>query len=73
MNVLMSSSYHGVSVLANRARKYDPEVALFLMSRYNVRNTFLPLTALRLMITSTGYRDGLGEFEDCILKHLQCY
>ena len=49
MNVLMSFWYQGVSVLAHRARKYDPEEALFLMSRYNVRNTFLPRTALRLM------------------------
>ena len=49
MNVLMSSWYHGVPVLANRARKYDPEQALALMARHQVRNTFMPPTALKLM------------------------
>ncbi len=49
MNVLMSSWHHGVPVLAHRARKYDPEQALALMARHNVRNTFMPPTALKLM------------------------
>ena len=49
MNVLMSSWHHGVPVLAQRARKYDPEAALALMARHRVRNTFMPPTALRLM------------------------
>lgn len=49
MNVLMSSWHHGVPVLAQRARKYDPEKALALMARHRVRNTFMPPTALRLM------------------------
>lgn len=49
MNVLMSSWHHGVPVLAYRARKYDPEDALRLMTEHGVRNTFMPPTALRLM------------------------
>ena len=49
MNVLMGAWYHGVPVLAKRARKYDPEAALDLMARRGVRNTFMPPTALRLM------------------------
>ena len=49
MNVLMSSWHHGVTVLAQRARKFDPEQALALMTRHSVRNTFMPPTALRLM------------------------
>ena len=49
MNVLMSSWHHGVTVLAHRARKFDPETALSLMSRHKVRNTFMPPTALRMM------------------------
>lgn len=49
MNVLMGSLHHGVPVLAKRARKYDPELALDLMARHGVRNTFMPPTALRLM------------------------
>ncbi len=49
MNVLMSSWHHGVTVLAHRARKFEPEQALALMARHNVRNTFMPPTAVRLM------------------------
>ena len=49
MNALMGSWYHGVPVLAHRARKYDPEQAVRLMARHGVRNTFMPPTALKLM------------------------
>ena len=49
MNALMASWYHGVPVLAHRARKYDPEQAVRLMARHRVRNTFMPPTALKLM------------------------
>tara|TARA_R110001599_G_scaffold144783_1_gene326605 strand:+ start:14399 stop:16036 length:1638 start_codon:yes stop_codon:yes gene_type:complete len=49
MNCLMGAWYHGVPVLAHRARKYDPEKALRLMADYNVRNTFMPPTALKMM------------------------
>jgi len=49
MNVTMSSWHHGVTVLAQRARKFDPEQALALMARHGVRNVFMPPTAVRLM------------------------
>jgi len=49
MNALMSSWYHGVPVLAHRARKFDPEEAVKLMARHQVRNTFMPPTVLKLM------------------------
>ncbi len=49
MNCLMAAWYHGVTVLAHRARKYDPEEAVRLMARHRVRNTFMPPTALKLM------------------------
>ncbi|MDA1090604.1 MAG: acyl-CoA synthetase [Proteobacteria bacterium] len=49
MNSLMASWYHGVPALAHRARKFDPEEALRLMARHQVRNTFMPPTALKLM------------------------
>jgi acetyl-CoA synthetase len=49
MDALMPAWHHGVPVLASRARKYDPENALALMARHNVRNTFMPPTALKLM------------------------
>jgi acetyl-CoA synthetase len=49
MNCLMCSWHHGVTNLAYRAKKYDPEQALRLMAKYQVRNTFMPPTALNLM------------------------
>jgi len=49
MNCLMCSWHHGVTNLAYRAKKYDPEAALHLMAKYKVRNTFMPPTALNLM------------------------
>jgi len=49
MNCLMCSWHHGVTNLAYRAKKYDPEEALRLMAAYGVRNTFMPPTALNLM------------------------
>ena len=49
MDCLMAAWYHGVPVLAHRASKYDPEEATRLMARHQVRNTFMPPTALKLM------------------------
>ncbi|MFO0998276.1 MAG: acyl-CoA synthetase [Alphaproteobacteria bacterium] len=49
LNVLLSSWQCGVTVVAHRARKFDPEAAYALMARQGVRNTFLPPTALKLM------------------------
>jgi acetyl-CoA synthetase len=39
----------GIPVVAHRARKFDPEHAFALMAKYEVRNAFLPPTALKLM------------------------
>jgi acetyl-CoA synthetase len=49
LDVLLPSLYHGVPVLAHRARKFDPEEAFALMARHGVRNAFLPPTALKMM------------------------
>ncbi len=49
MNCLMGAWFHGVPVLAHRADKFDPEAALRLMATHNVRNTFMPPTALKRM------------------------
>jgi len=60
MNILMSSWHHGIPVLAHRARKYDPERALSLMARHNVRNIFMPPTALNLMRSVDRPRERFG-------------
>ncbi|MGH6913009.1 MAG: AMP-binding protein, partial [Geminicoccales bacterium] len=49
MDVLMPSLYFGVPVVAGPGGKFDPEAALDLMARHEVRNVFLPPTALRLL------------------------
>ncbi len=49
MNCLVCSWHHGVTNIAYRARKFDPEKALRLMAKYKVRNVFMPPTALNLM------------------------
>lgn len=49
LDVLLPSLYHGVPVVAHRARKFDPEQAFDLMARHGVRNAFMPPTALKLM------------------------
>jgi acetyl-CoA synthetase len=49
LDLLLPSLHHGVPVLACRMRKFDPNAAMNLMAEHNVRNVFLPPTALRLM------------------------
>ena len=49
LNILLPGLYLGVPVVARAAEKFDPEGAFELMARMQVRNTFIPPTALRLM------------------------
>ncbi|MGD9218459.1 MAG: AMP-binding protein, partial [Desulfobacterales bacterium] len=49
IDVLFPSWHHGVPVLAHRAKKFDPEEAFHLIAKYNIRNAFMPPTALKLM------------------------
>lgn len=49
LDVLMPAWHHGMTVVAHRFAKFDPEAAFDLMARFGVRNTFLPPTALKLM------------------------
>ncbi len=49
MDVLMPSLYFGVPVVVGPGGKFDPEAAARLMARHEVRNVFLPPTALRLL------------------------
>jgi acetyl-CoA synthetase len=49
IDVLFPSWHHGIPVLAYRAKKFDPEEAFHLISKYGIRNAFMPPTALKLM------------------------
>ena len=48
-DVLLPAWHHGVPVVAHRARKFDPDHALRLIADQEVRNLFMPPTALRLL------------------------
>jgi len=49
MDVLLPSLYHGIPVLAKRLKKFDPEEAFALIGRHQIRNAFMPPTALKMM------------------------
>lgn len=49
INALLAAWYHGVPIVGHRARKFDPQAAMAMMADYNIRNVFLPPTALKLM------------------------
>ncbi len=49
MNVMLPALTLGVPLVAHRMAKFDPEHAWWLMDRLEVRNSFLPPTALKLM------------------------
>jgi acetyl-CoA synthetase len=49
INALFAAWYHGVPIVGHRARKFGPEAAMQMMADYDIRNVFLPPTALKLM------------------------
>ncbi len=49
LNVLLPGLHYGVPVVARRFEKFDPEEAFALMARTQIRNAFIPPTALRMM------------------------
>jgi acetyl-CoA synthetase len=49
IDVLLPSWHHGVPVVAYRAKKFDPEQAFHFISKYGIRNAFMPPTALKIM------------------------
>jgi acetyl-CoA synthetase len=49
LDALLPSLHHGVPVIAHTFDKFDPERAFALMAKTQVRNAFIPPTALRMM------------------------
>ncbi len=49
IDVLLPSWHHGVPVFAQRAKKFDPEEAFHFFEKHQIRNAFMPPTALKLM------------------------
>ena len=46
---LFPSWHHGIPVVAHRFKKFDPEEAFHLLAKYDIRNAFMPPTALKMM------------------------
>ena len=59
INALFAFWYHGIPMLGHRARKFEPQAAMQIMADYNVRNVFLPPTALKLMRQAGVTHDGV--------------
>lgn len=53
-DVLVPALAHGTPVVAFRARRFDPEQALDVMERLEIRNVFMPATALRMLRAAGG-------------------
>lgn len=49
LDVLLPAWHHGAPVLAHRFAKFDPEAAFRLLADHQVRNAFLPPTALKML------------------------
>ncbi|NYZ16413.1 AMP-binding protein [Azospirillum sp. RWY-5-1] len=49
LDVLLPAWHHGITVVAHRFEKFDPEAAFALIGRFGVRNAFLPPTALKML------------------------
>ncbi len=59
INALLAAMYHGVPIVASRARKFESHAAMQLMADHNIRNVFLPPTALKLMRQAQVKHDGV--------------
>ena len=57
LDVLLPCLHHGVPVVARRTDKFDPEEAFALMQKAQVRNAFIPPTALRMMRAAANPQD----------------
>lgn len=49
MDMAMPCMYYGVPLISRRMRKFDPDEAYALMAQHQMRNLFMPPTALKLM------------------------
>ena len=49
LNILLPSLFFGVPVVAHRTPRFDAEQAFALMERLQIRNAFIPPTALRMV------------------------
>jgi acetyl-CoA synthetase len=60
LDVLLPSLHFGVPVVSRKFDKFDPDEAYALMAKQNVRNVFIPPTALRMLRSAKSPR---GRFD----------
>jgi acetyl-CoA synthetase len=60
-DALFPTLHHGVTMLAFRARKFDPEQAFYLMAKHGVRNLMAVPTVLRMMMHAV--RDPKAQYD----------
>ncbi len=53
LDVLLPALHHGVPVVAHRFEKFDGNLAFEFISRHQIRNAFIPPTALKMMRAAT--------------------
>lgn len=56
LNIMLPSLYFAVPVVSRRVARFDPGEALALLARLDIRNAFIPPTALRLIRAHLGDR-----------------
>jgi acetyl-CoA synthetase len=56
LNVLLPGLHYGVPVVARRFEKFDPDEGYAVMAKAQVRNAFIPPTALRMLRSVTGQK-----------------
>jgi acetyl-CoA synthetase len=54
LDVLLPSLHHGIPVLARRFEKFNAAAVFELIARHQVRNMFLPPTALKMLRAASG-------------------
>ncbi|WP_245513331.1 AMP-binding protein [Enterovirga rhinocerotis] len=60
LNCLLPSLRYGVPVIARKDDKFDPEAAFRLMAKHEIRNAFIPPTALRMLRAVPNPRERFG-------------
>src|SRR5215471_12620795 len=58
LNCLLPGLLYGVPVVARRFERFDPEEAFAVIARTEIRNTFIPPTALRMMRSASRPMNG---------------
>lgn len=57
---LLPSWHYGKPILAYEGGKFDPEKAFYLMEKYEIKNTFLPPTAVKMMMQVPRVKERFG-------------